>query len=50
MTKMIKGYKHKRDSPGLGSRFLMDFGFVRGPLVKGETKGKIMTSFNGYSS
>ena len=50
MTKMLEGYKHEHEGIGIGNRFLMDFGFVRGPLSKGETKGKIMSSFDGYTS
>ena len=50
MTKKIKGLSSHHIQLKLGYRFLMDFGFVRGPSDEKNRKGNIMNSIDGYTS
>ena len=50
MTKMIKGHSNLHNTTTVGNRFLMDFGFVRGPDTEKDKKGNITASFDGYTS
>ena len=50
MMKQLKGYKNQHIDIGVGDWFLINFGFVRGPVPKGKDKGNIMSSFDGYTS
>ena len=50
MTKMIKVHSSTHNVSMVGNRFLMDFGFVRGPNEDNNKKGNIIASFDGYTS
>ena len=49
MTKMIKGFRKEHIHLQPVNRFLMDYGFVCGPMSDKENKGNILSSVDGFS-
>jgi len=49
MTNILKDYTNQHKNIGIGNRFLIEFGFIRGPVLKGKEKESIISSFDGYT-